>query len=142
MLQQEDLISSLLTLCNTEFLWTVILTSTGQVVQQEPLDQERLLLLWIELKATNGEKLMIFLIHQYQIEKLKSSVLLKSKWIKFLIKFNSFNGSVSTIKDKKMLEMKKFKKCKLISLELSLKNNKKEESMISIKKNNKLSDMK
>lgn len=38
--------------------------------------------------------------------------------------------------------MKKFKKCKLINLELSLKNNKKEESMISIKKNNKLSDMK
>jgi len=46
------------------------------------------------------------------------------------------------MKDKKTLETKKFKKWRLNNLELSLKNNNKEESMILTNKKNRLSDIK
>lgn len=125
-----------------EFLWMVILTFTEQVVLPELLVQERPLSLLIELKVTNGDKLMISSTPQFQIEKLINSALLKFKWMKFLIKFNNLNGSVWIMKDKKTLETKKFKKWRLNNLELSLKNNNKEESMILTNKKNRLSDIK
>lgn len=120
----------------------VILTFTEQVVLPELLVQERPLSLLIELKVTNGDKLMISSTPQFQIEKLINSALLRFKWMKFLIKFNNLNGSVWIMKDKKTLETKKFKKWRLNNLELSLKNNNKEESMILTNKKNRLSDIK
>lgn len=120
----------------------VIPTFTDQVVLPELLVQERLLSLLIGLKVTNGDKLMIFSTPQFQIEKLINSALLKFKWMKFQIKFNNSNGSVWIMKDKKTLETKKLRKWRLNNLELSLKNNKKEESMILTNKKNRLSDIK
>lgn len=125
-----------------EFLWMVILTFTEQVVLPELLVQDKPLSLLIELKVINGDKLMISSTPQFQIEKLINSALLKFKWMKFLIKFNNLNGSVWIMKDKKTLETKKFKKWRLNNLELSLKNNNKEESMILTNKKNRLSDIK
>lgn len=120
----------------------VIPTFTDQVVLPELLVQERPLSLLIELKVTNGDKLMISSTPQFQIEKLINSALLKFKWMKFLIKFNNLNGSVWIMKDKKTLETKKLRKWRLNNLELSLKKNNKEESMILTNKKNRLSDIK
>ena len=120
----------------------VILTFTEQVVLQEPTDQERPLSLLTEMKVISGDKLTISSTHQFQIEKLISFVLLKFKWMKFQIKYNNSNGSVSIIKDKKMLETKKLRRWRLNNLEWSLKNNNKEGSTISTNKKSRLSDMK
>ena len=125
-----------------EFLWMVILMFTEQVVLPELLVQDKPLSLLIELKVINGDKLMISSTPQFQIEKLINSALLRFRWMKFLIKFNNLNGSVWIMKDKKTLETKKFKKWRLNNLELSLKNNNKEESMILTNKKNRLSDIK